>query len=127
MRAVEPVRAEADAAGGRPDGQRHALPLEVVPPAETRWSEARRPRRVREWSHAHWLVVAAVCIGACMGQLDASIVTIALPTLQRQFHAGIGAVTWVGLSYLLVLVASVAAVGRVSDMVGRKAVYVYGF
>ena len=46
----------------------------------------------------------AVCVGAFMGQLDASIVTLALPTLQRTFHAGLGAVTWVGLSYLLVLV-----------------------
>jgi len=62
-----------------------------------------------------------------MGQLDASIVTLALPTLQRQFHSGLGAVTWVGLSYLLVLVSLVAAVGHFADMVGRKLLYVYGF
>ena len=62
-----------------------------------------------------------------MGQLDASIVTVALPTLQRTFDAGVGAVTWVGLSYLLVLVATVAAVGRFADMWGRKLLYVYGF
>src|SRR5271165_18742 len=95
----------------------------------TRWwmREARRPRRVRDWPRGYWLAVAAVCVGACMGQLDASIVTLALPTLERQFHAGIGAVTWVGLSYLVVLVATVAAVGRVADLVGRKLVYLYGF
>jgi EmrB/QacA subfamily drug resistance transporter len=62
-----------------------------------------------------------------MGQLDASIVTVALPTLQRSFHASVGAVTWVGLTYLLVLVASVTAVGRFADMWGRKLLYVYGF
>ena len=62
-----------------------------------------------------------------MGQLDASIVTVALPTLQHTFDATVGAVTWVGLSYLLVLVATVTAVGRFSDMWGRKLVYVYGF
>ena len=62
-----------------------------------------------------------------MGQLDASIVTVALPTLQRTFHASVGAVTWVGLSYLLVLVATVVAVGRFADMWGRKLLYVYGF
>jgi len=71
--------------------------------------------------------VAAVCIGAFMGQLDASIVTVALPTLQRTFDASVGAVTWVGLSYLLVLVATVTAVGRFADMWGRKLLYVYGF
>ena len=74
-----------------------------------------------------WLAVGAVCIGAFMGQLDASIVTVALPTLQRTFHASVGAVTWVGLSYLLVLVATVAAVGRFADMWGHKLLYVYGF
>ena len=68
-----------------------------------------------------------MCIGAFMGQLDASIVTVALPTLQRTFHASVGAVTWVGLSYLLVLVATVAAVGRFADMWGHKLLYVYGF
>ena len=77
--------------------------------------------------HAHWFVVATVCAGAFMGQLDASIVTLALPSLQQAFHTSLAAVTWVGLSYLLVLVAAVTAVGRLSDMVGRKLIYTYGF
>ena len=59
-------------------------------------------------------------LGQDMGQLDASIVTLALPTLQRTFHASLGAVTWVGLSYLLVLVATVTEVGRVADMADRE-------
>ena len=89
--------------------------------------EPRRPESVRNRENAYWLAVAAVCIGAFMGQLDASIVTVALPTLQRTFHASVGAVTWVGLSYLLVLVATVTALGRFADMWGRKLLYVYGF
>ena len=89
--------------------------------------EPRRPQAIRERTDAHWFAVAAVCVGAFMGQLDASIVTVALPTLQRTFSASVGAVTWVGLSYLLVLVASVTAVGRFADMWGRKLLYVYGF
>jgi EmrB/QacA subfamily drug resistance transporter len=62
-----------------------------------------------------------------MGQLDASIVTVALPTLQKTFHSSVGSVTWVSLSYLLVLVATVTAIGRFADMWGRKLLYVYGF
>ena len=89
--------------------------------------EPRRPTAIREHPEAHWFAVAAVCVGAFMGQLDASIVTVALPTLQQTFNASVGAVTWVGLSYLLVLVATVTAVGRFSDMWGRKLIYVYGF
>ena len=90
-------------------------------------TEPRRPRVIRERPGAPWLAVAAVCIGALMGQLDASIVTVALPTLQKSFHASVGSVTWVGLSYLVVLVATVTAVGRFADMWGRKLLYVYGF
>ena len=89
--------------------------------------EPRRPQVIRDQPHAPWFAVAAVCIGAFMGQLDASIVTVALPTLQRTFDASVGAVTWVGLSYLLVMVATVTAVGRFADMWGRKLLYVYGF
>jgi EmrB/QacA subfamily drug resistance transporter len=89
--------------------------------------EPRRPPAVAHHRHAHWFVVATVCAGAFMGQLDASIVTLALPSLQQAFHASLAAVTWVGLSYLLVLVAGVTAVGRLSDMVGRKLIYTYGF
>ena len=89
--------------------------------------EPRRPEVIREAVNAHWYAVAAVCVGAFMGQLDASIVTVALPTLQHTFGVSVGAVTWVGLSYLLVLVATVIAVGRFADMWGRKLLYVYGF
>ena len=89
--------------------------------------EPRRPIAVRNSPRAHWYVVATVCIGAFMGQLDASIVTLALPSMGRDLHASIGAVEWVALAYLLVLVATVATVGRIADAVGRKLLYVYGF
>lgn len=62
-----------------------------------------------------------------MGQLDASIVSLAFPVLRTEFETTLGAVQWVGLSYLLVLVALVPAVGRLADMVGRKLLYTYGF
>ena len=52
--------------------------------------EPRRPEAIRERSNAHWYAVAAVCVGAFMGQLDASIVTVALPTLQRTFGVSVG-------------------------------------
>lgn len=108
------------------------LGVETAPnPGSLNWRrllvEPRRPASIRNREGAYWLAVGAVCVGAFMGQLDASIVTVALPTLQQIFHASVGAVTWVGLSYLLVLVATVTAVGRFADMWGRKLLYVYGF
>jgi len=91
------------------------------------WGEPARPEWLRQRPNAHYYALGTVCIGAFMGQLDASIVTVAFPTLQRVFHASVASVTWVGLSYLIVLVAGVTAVGRLADMVGRKLLYTYGF
>src|SRR5487761_1725214 len=108
-------------------------PLSGLPPERlvSGWRkllvEPRRPARIAANPSAHWLVVATVCIGAFMGQLDSSIVVIALPTMQTYFHSNLGSVEWVSLAYLLTLIALVTAVGRFSDMVGRKLLYIYGF
>ena len=89
--------------------------------------EPARPAVIREHPLAPWLAVAAVCFGAFMGQLDASVVTVAFPALQRQFGAGLASVQWVSLAYLLVLTALLVPAGRWSDRVGRKLMYLYGF
>jgi EmrB/QacA subfamily drug resistance transporter len=90
-------------------------------------AEPRRPERVRSSPRAAWFVVGTVCVGAFMGQLDASIVTVALPRIAFDLHAAAPTVEWVSLSYLLVLVSALAAVGRLADRLGRKLLYVYGF
>jgi MFS family permease len=89
--------------------------------------EPARPALVRDHPLAPWFAVAAVCFGAFMGQLDASIVTLAFPELQRQFGVGLAGVQWVSLSYLLVLTGLLVPVGRLSDRIGRKACYLLGF
>ena len=89
--------------------------------------EPARPAVIREHPLAPWFAVAAVCFGAFMGQLDASVVTVAFPALQRQFGAGLASVQWVSLAYLLVLTALLIPAGRWSDRAGRKLMYLYGF
>ncbi|MGO9976292.1 MAG: hypothetical protein ACLP01_26500 [Solirubrobacteraceae bacterium] len=80
--------------------------LDVQPPVGSLWrvllTEPRRPLLVRESPRAHWYVVGTVCIGAFMGQLDASIVTLALARLGHDLHASVGAVAlWHGTAGLL--------------------------
>jgi MFS family permease len=89
--------------------------------------EAARPQWVRDHPRAPWAAVAAVCLGAFMGQLDASIVTLTYPRLQSEFATGLGSVAWVSLSYLVVLAVLLVPVGRWSDARGRKLLYLYGF
>jgi MFS family permease len=89
--------------------------------------ESRRPQWVREHPRAPWAAVGAVCLGAFMGQLDASIVTLTYPQLQAEFNTGLGSVQWVSLSYLVVLAVLLVPVGRWADSRGRKLLYLYGF
>ena len=57
------------------------------------------PVPVIDWSrHYLWFVLGTVCIGAFMGQLDASIAQLVLPTLERLFHARRSLVSWVALA-----------------------------
>jgi MFS family permease len=89
--------------------------------------ERPRPDRVRALPSAWRLAVLTVCFGAFMGQLDASITTLAYPALRTEFGASLAAVSWVSLSYLLTLTLLLVPVGRLSDALGRKLFYVYGF
>lgn len=75
----------------------------------------------------HWFVLGTVCIGAFMAALDASIITVALPTMQRQFHVSFSVTAWVPLAYLLTLTALLAVFGRLADIVGRRPLYTLGF
>src|SRR6478672_3785326 len=59
-----------------------------------------------------WLVVGTVCIGAFMGQLDASIAQLVLPTLETAFHEPLRTVSWVSLAYLLALAGTLPIFGR---------------
>lgn len=75
----------------------------------------------------HWFVVGTVCIGAFMAALDASIITVALPTMQSEFHVNFSVTAWVPLAYLLTLTALLTVFGRLADIVGRRPLYTIGF
>lgn len=72
------------------------------------------------------MAFAAVAVGTFMSTLDASVVNVALPTLAHELGAGLGAVEWVVLSYLLALVGLQLNAGRVSDLLGRGRIYAVG-
>ena len=74
-----------------------------------------------------WLIVGVTCIGGFMGQVDASIVQLALPTLGRVFDSTLESVSWVALAYLLGVAAFLPIFGQLCQMFGRKLLYIIGF
>ena len=91
------------------------------------WREPAPLRSVARLDSYPWLVVGTVCIGAFMGQVDASIAQLVLPEVEHEFHASIGAAAWVSIAYLLVAAAMLPVFGRLADMFGRKLLYCGGF
>jgi|KBSSwiStaDraftv2_1062776.scaffolds.fasta_scaffold12771_3 MFS family permease len=89
--------------------------------------ERTRPRWLREHPRAWVAAVGAVCFGAFLGQLDASIVALTYHQIGAGFDASLAAVQWVSLSYLLGLGVLLIPTGSVSDRLGRKRVYLWGF
>jgi len=74
-----------------------------------------------------WLIVGVTCIGAFIGQLDASIVQLALPTLGRVFDTSLESVSWVSLGYLLAFASFLPIFGQLCEIFGRKLLYLIGF
>jgi EmrB/QacA subfamily drug resistance transporter len=79
------------------------------------------------WPSYPWLIVGVTCIGAFMGQVDASIVQLALPTLGRVFDCTLESVSWVALAYLLGVAAFLPIFGQLCQIFGRKLLYIIGF
>jgi len=61
------------------------------------WREPAPLRSVARLDCYPWLVVGTVCIGAFMGQVDASIAQLVLPEVEQDFHVSIGAAAWVSM------------------------------
>jgi EmrB/QacA subfamily drug resistance transporter len=74
-----------------------------------------------------WLIVGACCVAGVMGQIDASIVQLALPTLGRVFDCTLESVSWVALAYLLGVAAFMPIFGQLCRIFGRKLFYIVGF
>jgi EmrB/QacA subfamily drug resistance transporter len=73
-----------------------------------------------------WRAMLVVSIGIFMATLDASIVNLALPTLTNYFNTDIATIEWVILSYLLTITTLLLTLGRLSDMYGRKSMFLAG-
>ena len=84
-------------------------------------------RAVARLASYRWFVVGTVCIGAFMGQVDASLAQMLLPRLELDFAAPLSTVSWVAVAYILAMASFMPIFGRLADMIGRKLLYTCGF
>lgn len=67
-----------------------------------------------------WLLVAFVALGQFMVLLDATVVNLALPSIQRGLHASGSQVEWVLNAYVLCFGGLMLLGGRAADQWGRR-------
>jgi EmrB/QacA subfamily drug resistance transporter len=71
-------------------------------------------------------VLLATVAGSGMAMLDATVVTIALPAVGRDLHAGLSGLQWTLNGYTLTLAAFILVGGSFGDLWGRRRVFVAG-
>ena len=69
------------------------------------------------------LIFAIVSMGLFMSSVDQTIVATALPAIERELHAPINWSGWTITIYALGQVLAMPMAGKISDMYGRKKVY----
>ena len=74
-----------------------------------------------------WWVYGAIAIGLFLTVMDQSGINIALPEIADQFALDLPTVQWISLGYVLSTSATLMPMGRLSDIIGRKKVYIAGF
>ncbi|MGW5354615.1 MFS transporter [Streptomyces sp. NPDC004031] len=73
-----------------------------------------------------WIALAVVMTASFMDLVDATIVNIAVPSIQRDTGAGFSAVQWITAGYALAFAVGLITGGRLGDIYGRKRVFLLG-
>ena len=73
-----------------------------------------------------WLALGVIAVAQLIVVLDASIVTIALPSAQHALHISDANRQWVVTAYALAFGGLLLLGGRIADYLGRKRIFVVG-
>ena len=76
-------------------------------------------------AQGRWVLFAAV-LGSGVVMLDGTVVNVALPSIGRDFHAGVAGLQWTLDGYLVTLAALILIGGSLGDHLGRRRMFVVG-
>ena len=74
-----------------------------------------------------WWVLFAVSVGLFTSVFDHGSVNVALPSIADHFQTDLPTTQWIVIGYGLTIAALLLPMGRLSDIVGRKIIFVLGF
>jgi EmrB/QacA subfamily drug resistance transporter len=73
-----------------------------------------------------WVVLVLICLAQFMVVLDATIVNVALPSIQKDLQLSEGNLQWIVNAYTLVFGGFLLLGGRAGDLLGRKRLFLIG-
>src|SRR3954449_10958834 len=83
-------------------------------------------RRRDEMDSHRWKLLAVLCAVYFMVILDAAIVRVAIPSIERDLRMSAEGLQWVANAYMLTFGALLLLGGRIADLVGRRRVFLGG-
>jgi EmrB/QacA subfamily drug resistance transporter len=73
-----------------------------------------------------WPALYVLCVGMLMIVLDATIVNVALPSIQRDLGFSQNDLAWVVNAYLIAFGGLLLLAGRIGDLVGQRRIFLFG-
>ena len=70
-----------------------------------------------------WCALYVLCVGMLMIVLDATIVNVALPSIQDDLGFSQSSLAWVVNAYLIAFGGLLLLAGRLGDLIGRRRVF----
>lgn len=83
------------------------------------------PHRVRS-SNQRWIVLIVLCTGMLMIVLDATVVNVALASIQHDLGFRSADLAWPVNAYMIAFGGTLLLAGRLGDLIGTKRVFVAG-
>src|SRR3954449_6122132 len=73
-----------------------------------------------------WIALIVLCTGFLMIVLDATVVNVALPTIQDDLGFSQSSLAWVVNAYLIAFGGLLLLAGRLGDLISRRGVFLAG-
>ncbi len=73
-----------------------------------------------------WHAFTALGLGIFMVNIDSAMLTLILPRLESEWGVPVDRLKWIVLGYLIVITGLLPSIGKLSDMIGKKRIYILG-
>src|SRR4051794_26656101 len=75
---------------------------------------------------SRWIALVVLCVGMLMIVLDATVVNVALPSIQSDLDFSQSGLAWVVNAYMIAFGGLLLLAGRLGDLISRRKVFLAG-